>query len=329
MTGHDLTTLPQPGESACVFCSASLGDTILLWPMLRAMARRGITVYFVAPQSRAHLAARCINGQLSGELPGGPGSVATVIAVADTQPWVGRLHSEDPQVALQPLTPPALDAARSTILHVISIFEEGEPGSCLPLAAARWHHNAARLFPLARIENCGTPGSPARLAAFRRWDAVATGHVAMGGQAGGAVVMHIGSGGRHKVWPLASWLDVAERLKGEGLRVTLIAGEVEAERMSLADAAAFHNAGGMTLTSLEELVSVLRSAGGFVGADSGPAHLAAQLGLPTLALFGPTDSQVWSPVGPLVTIIAALPGLPMSSINCNEVVERVRAMLER
>jgi len=275
------------------------------------------------------LAARCINGQLSGELPGGPGSVATVIAVADTQPWVGRLHSEDPQVALQPLTPPALDAARNTISHVFAMLEDGEPGGVPPPGAARWRHNAARLFPLARIANCGTPGSPTRLEAFTRWDARASGRVAVSGQPGGAVVIHIGSGGRHKVWPLASWLDVAERLKGEGLRVTLIAGEVEAERMSLADAAAFHNAGGMTLTSLEELVSVLRSAGGFVGADSGPAHLAAQLGLPTLALFGPTDSQVWSPVGPLVTIIAALPGLPMSSINCDAVVERVRAMLER
>jgi ADP-heptose:LPS heptosyltransferase len=42
----------------------------------------------------------------------------------------------------------------------------------------------------------------------------------------------------------------------------------------------------------------------YIGNDSGPTHLAAQLGVPTIALFGPSDRRVWRPVGPAVTVIA-------------------------
>lgn len=56
----------------------------------------------------------------------------------------------------------------------------------------------------------------------------------------------------------------------------------------------------------------------FVGADTGPTHLAAAAGTPTVALFGPTDPARFGPVGPRVRILrdrtdaynAGLPGLP-------------------
>ena len=41
----------------------------------------------------------------------------------------------------------------------------------------------------------------------------------------------------------------------------------------------------------------------YVGNDSGVSHLAAAFGAPTLALFGPTDPAVWSPVGRRVTTV--------------------------
>jgi lipopolysaccharide heptosyltransferase I len=56
----------------------------------------------------------------------------------------------------------------------------------------------------------------------------------------------------------------------------------------------------------------------FVGADSGPTHLAAAAGTPTVALYGPTDPARYGPVGPRVRILrdrsgaynAGLAGLP-------------------
>jgi ADP-heptose:LPS heptosyltransferase len=35
-----------------------------------------------------------------------------------------------------------------------------------------------------------------------------------------------------------------------------------------------------------------------VGADSGPAHVAAAVGVPAITLFGPTDPRLTAPLGP-------------------------------
>ena len=49
--------------------------------------------------------------------------------------------------------------------------------------------------------------------------------------------------------------------------------------------------------ALFELSRYLRRCRGFVGNDSGITHLAAYLGCPTVALFGPTDPRMWGPIG--------------------------------
>jgi len=45
----------------------------------------------------------------------------------------------------------------------------------------------------------------------------------------------------------------------------------------------------------------------FVGADTGPTHLAAAAGVPTLALFGPTPAERFSPVGPRAAVFREFP----------------------
>lgn len=50
-----------------------------------------------------------------------------------------------------------------------------------------------------------------------------------------------------------------------------------------------------TKTSLADLIALLAKARLVVGNDSGPLHLAAALGTPTLALFGPTDPNLYRP----------------------------------
>jgi ADP-heptose:LPS heptosyltransferase len=47
----------------------------------------------------------------------------------------------------------------------------------------------------------------------------------------------------------------------------------------------------------------LRQCRCFVGNDSGITHLAAYLGCPTIALFGPTDPRMWGPLGRRVKIL--------------------------
>ena len=49
----------------------------------------------------------------------------------------------------------------------------------------------------------------------------------------------------------------------------------------------------------------------YVGNDSGVSHLAAALGVPTVAVFGPTDPNVWAPRGPSVhTVRGSAPCAP-------------------
>lgn len=56
-------------------------------------------------------------------------------------------------------------------------------------------------------------------------------------------------------------------------------------------------------TSLETLVGLLSEASLIVTNDSGPMHIAAALGTPTVAVFGSTDSEVTSPVGPKTSVV--------------------------
>jgi ADP-heptose:LPS heptosyltransferase len=55
--------------------------------------------------------------------------------------------------------------------------------------------------------------------------------------------------------------------------------------------------------SLIETAAVLKHAAVFVGNDSGLAHLARALGIPTVVLFGPCDPQKWSLPGPEHVVI--------------------------
>jgi heptosyltransferase-1 len=49
--------------------------------------------------------------------------------------------------------------------------------------------------------------------------------------------------------------------------------------------------------SLTQLISLTRRASLFVGGDTGPMHLAAALGVPVVAIFGPTDPARNGPFG--------------------------------
>jgi len=50
-------------------------------------------------------------------------------------------------------------------------------------------------------------------------------------------------------------------------------------------------------TSLTELAAVVERAVLFLGVDSAPMHMAAALGVPVIALFGPSGERSWGPWG--------------------------------
>ncbi len=63
-------------------------------------------------------------------------------------------------------------------------------------------------------------------------------------------------------------------------------------------------AGAVRIENLYELACWIASARIYIGNDSGITHLAAAVGTPVVALFGPTDPRVWAPRGERVRVVA-------------------------
>jgi heptosyltransferase-3 len=112
------------------------------------------------------------------------------------------------------------------------------------------------------------------------------------------VVIHPGSGSPKKNWPIEDFLTVARTFSAEGRRVTWCMGPAEDER-------GFRDLSGELLqcASLVELAARLVTARFYVGNDTGITHLAAALGVPTVAIFGPTDPRIWAPRGENVRVM--------------------------
>ena len=134
------------------------------------------------------------------------------------------------------------------------------------------------------------------------------------------VVFHPGSGGLHKCWPLERFLELAEELRQRCVQVLFLWGPVEEERLGrLPDPfLPLHPPG------LLELAGLLARADLFVGNDSGPSHIAAAVGTPTLTLFGPTDPRLWSPRSSQSRILRA-PRRQLSALGVDSVLKAVLA----
>jgi heptosyltransferase-2 len=90
-----------------------------------------------------------------------------------------------------------------------------------------------------------------------------------------------------KRWREEHFIRLAELLRREGKRVVLLGGkEDEALCRRIAEKSGCASLAGKT--SLPEMLALLRSASVLVGNDSAPAHLAALVDCPTVAVFGPT-----------------------------------------
>jgi hypothetical protein len=124
------------------------------------------------------------------------------------------------------------------------------------------------------------------------------------------VVVHPGSGGRGKCWPLPGFVQVARQLRQEPrVNVCFVVGHVELETWSPAEldtlAAEFPVLHG---PPPDELAATLTATSVLVGNDAGPVHLAALLGTPTVTIFGPTAASVWRPLGIGAHVITGSPG---------------------
>ena len=125
------------------------------------------------------------------------------------------------------------------------------------------------------------------------------------------VALHPGSGGAEKRWPPDRFAALCLEMRDVGLCPLLIEGPQDAEMVSAVLAAAGERAIRPAVArglSVPDLAEVLARCDAYVGNDSGVSHLAGLLGVPTLALFGPSDPAVWAPLGPRTRALRAESG---------------------
>jgi heptosyltransferase-2 len=119
------------------------------------------------------------------------------------------------------------------------------------------------------------------------------------------VIVHPGSGGEKKLWPIENWIAFCRWLVGKK-NVNLLIVEGEADQVNvkqLRSALSQHPVLFASGLKLPQLAAVVEQANVFIGHDSGISHLAAALGVPTLVLFGPTNPAVWRPLGAKVRVL--------------------------
>jgi heptosyltransferase-3 len=115
------------------------------------------------------------------------------------------------------------------------------------------------------------------------------------------VQVHPSSRWRFKCWPAEKMAAFIDRLHAEGWRVVLTAAHDPVESQMIEDilsrVARPVAANFCGQLSLKELAALTARARLFVGVDSAPMHIAAAVGTPALALFGPSGEALWAPWG--------------------------------
>ena len=147
-----------------------------------------------------------------------------------------------------------------------------------------------------------------------------------------------------KAWSLKTSCDFAQHLESMcGLQIQLVAGPDQKDQWDKPEDDYFMSNRGIFCDNIFELTCRISVSRCFIGFDSGPTHLSAQLGKPTIALFGPTgefginnshDLKNAEPHGPLVQILSPSIEIPnnakpkMNWISPIEAAHRAKSALE-
>ncbi|HEX5884424.1 MAG TPA: lipopolysaccharide heptosyltransferase II [Pyrinomonadaceae bacterium] len=148
---------------------------------------------------------------------------------------------------------------------------------------------------------------------------------------------------RAKRWPAEAYAAVADRLIESRRQVLLIGSQEEAEVSKEVVSRMRHQPIVLTgKTSLDQVTAVLATVDLIVTNDTGPAHIGAALGCPTIVIFGPTNPLTTRPFSPKAEILRHPPECApcmlrdcpidhrcMTAITVDEVFERSHALLKR
>jgi heptosyltransferase-3 len=128
-------------------------------------------------------------------------------------------------------------------------------------------------------------------------------------------VLHPFASTPEKTWPTERFCEVARYLKLWNIEPIFLAGPND-----YVGAFTAHNVAQGTMSEAKALLS---KAAVFIGNDSGPAHLAAAFGIPSVVMFSTTNPSIWGPWRTESEVIVANEGLQTVTVS------RIIAALER
>jgi ADP-heptose:LPS heptosyltransferase len=317
---------------------SAIGDVVHTLPALAALRRHGWrTAWLVEPLSRPLLAGNPALDELI-EAP-----AARAFTLAHARRALRAARYADVALDLQGLWKSAAWARLSGASRVVGYSRafRREPSSAVLMgerveAAEEGGHvidkNLALLRPLG-IDEVGRREFPLPALGV---EASEVDRRLAGLGMGAFAILNPGGGWKSKLWPAERYGEVARGLRERGLAALVTWGpgeEALADRVVAASAGA---AGRAFATTLREYVALARRARLVVAADTGPLHLAAAVGTPVVALFGPTDPARNGPFEAADVVVRRIPSCApchrrdctvhegvMSAIAPSEVLEAV------
>lgn len=275
-----------------------LGDAVMAIPALEAVRRahRDATIVLAARASIAPL--------FEEDTPAAPDE----ILVVDPQRETAQLRDARADAIL--LLPNSLGtawmASRAGIPERWG-FRAGGRGWLLtrPIRRPRGRvHHVDYYLSLVRGLGSDAPGGVPRLAPRPRSLEQAEALLRDAGAPAGARLVGFAPGaayGHAKRWPPERVAAVIGDLAARGVAAVLLGAAADRDTARAIESSLPAGARVVDLvgrTSLRQLVGVIARCAAFVSNDSGAMHVAAALGVPLTAIFGPTDERVTSPGGP-------------------------------
>jgi heptosyltransferase-3 len=287
---HDVV-LPPSIQRIVVFRPGAIGDTLLSFPALLALRQRFPRAWLLVVGNRPALALGQAAGFFDASDAFGADWVADLFGEVPTVKLGERLQGSDLSIIWMHNQAAADDLAARVHAAGVRVVV---PLVSFPEAAHRQHLTDFLVESLAPL-GIGLPASSVVLKPPLDETVVKP-----------TIVLHPGAGAQRKRWPAERFAALADRFAERGFAIALTAGPAD-EAAVKAVYAQLRRATPDVLAglSLVQLAGKIARARLFIGNDSGITHLAALLGVPTLALFGPFDPVYWAPRGPRVTVIDA------------------------
>lgn len=159
--------------------------------------------------------------------------------------------------------------------------------------------NAQQLLTRIDARAASLPADPPRFALDESSEAAATRILAGVPESHRLVGLHVSGGRESKQWHLARFAEVGRQLAQEpDVTIVLTGGAgdrplVDVVKAELGAATVVDSAGALDLPGSAALLSRLTM---LITGDTGPMHLAASVGTPVIALFGPSDPRRYGPL---------------------------------